>query len=164
AAKPMNLVVAERVLDVRRARPGLAERQLPLMDPLPAHVEERGPWPLGRRDKGESVAGLAWLVHGNPFRHLDVRRLEGIEWRLSPVVPGLATRERLMQEIGRRQLEEHHGRPEYVPETGDAQDREAGEDLAEMRDPDWDLSVQEPSQPRPEEVGRSSHGQVLWSA
>ena len=112
AAKPMNLFVAEGVLDVGRARPRLAERQFPLMDHLAAHVEETGPCPFGRREKREAIVSLAWFVHGNPFLHVDFRRCKGIYHWLATFVPGLATRERLIQEIGRRKLEEHHGRPE----------------------------------------------------
>src|SRR5262249_23249795 len=62
--------------------------------------------------------------------------------------------------IVRRQLEEHHGRPQHVTETGDAEDRETREHLAEMGDPDWDARVKEPFQPHQEEADGSWHGVV----
>src|SRR5207244_3557817 len=137
----------------------LAERQLPLMDHVPAHVEERGPCPLGRRDQSEAVVRLAWSIRGKPFLHVAFRRKEGIHHRLATFVPSLAAGECLRQEIVRRKLEEHHGRPEDVTEASDAEDREAREYLAKMGSPDWDARVKEPAQPRREEVDGSSHGQ-----
>jgi len=121
ATKPMDLFVAERALNMGRCRPGPAKRQLPLMDHPAPHVEERGPRTLGRRDECESVVGLARPVYGQPLPRLNFRRVEGSHRRFSALVPGLATRERLMQELGRRELEKHHGRPAYVRETGEAE-------------------------------------------
>src|SRR5207253_2813670 len=121
AAKPMYLFVAERVLDVGRVRPRPAERQFPLMDHLATHVEERGPCPFGRRDESEAVVSLGRLVRGDPFPHIAVRRREGSNHRLATFMPGLAARERLMQEIVGRQLEKHHGRAEQVTETAEAE-------------------------------------------
>src|SRR5881227_2178786 len=58
AAKPVDLVVAERIPDVGRAGPGPAEGQFPLVDRVAAHIEQSGLRAMRSRDQREAVASL----------------------------------------------------------------------------------------------------------
>src|SRR5579883_316173 len=122
-AKPMNRLVGNGRVYMRRAGPGLTERQLPLMDSFSPHVDERGPRSLGCRVEREPVKGLVRLVHANLFCPYPTRTGGTSSLPTAALVPGFRSRQCLVHKIGRWKLKDHNADAAQVAQANQAEKR-----------------------------------------